>query len=272
MIRLGIILQYAMVALFVASAPATAKDLAVTEGETAALQLALDRGLAIYRYDQAAWHTTDTMLKDVKDPKAAGVRGWVVTKVDGGHLTTFWAPQGDGFRGVYSAIWTGSKVIDRKVLMPEESALTKEQAELIRARQAADANGLQRCGKAPFNTVVLPPEKAGDPILVYFLTPQTTLTSIPMGGHYRFAVKEGQILEQRGFTKSCLELPFGKAEGNKGKPEALMVSHLLDPVPTEIHVFSVFAAQLPIYVATASNNHLWSVEISGGQPRARVIK
>jgi hypothetical protein len=268
MMRLKTVLQPVVTALLFLSAPAFADEPAMTESEAAALRLALNRGLAIYHYDQAAWHTTDTMLKDVKDPEAAGMRGWVVTRVDGGHLTTFWAPQGDSFRGVYSAIWTGSKVIDSKVLTPEESALTAEQIDLIRARQTADVSGLQRCGQAPFNTVVLPPEKPGDPILTYFLTPQTTNSSIPMGGHYRFSIKDGKSMEQRSFTKSCLELPFGQ----KGKPEALMITHLLDPVPTEIHVFSVFVARLPIYVGTAENDHLWAVEIVGGEPRVKMLK
>ena len=45
-----------------------------------------------------------------------------------------------------------------------------------------------------------------------------------------------------------------------GRPEALVVTHFLDPTPTEIHVFSSLAAQVPIYVATTQNKHVWSVE------------
>jgi hypothetical protein len=56
------------------------------------------------------------------------------------------------------------------------------------------------------------------------------------------------------------------------KAEALVVSHLLDPTPTEIHVFSVFAAKKPIYVITVTNDRIWAAEISGGQARIRLVK
>lgn len=263
-------------AFMLAASPAFGNDPAIAEGEKAQLQLALNRGLDIYRYDQAAWHITDTMMKDVKDPWATGIRGWVVTKVEDGHLATFWAPDGDGFRGVYSGVWTGSQAIRRKLLTREESVLSSEQVDLIRAvnrvRQEAEAGNLQRCGSKPFNAVALPPEKSGDPVQVYFLTPQTTFASLPLGGHYRFAIKDGTIVEQRGFTKSCLELPLDGGAKDKGKPAGLMMTHLLDPVPTEIHIFSVLAGRVPLYVATIENNALWVVEISGGQPRARKLK
>ena len=46
----------------------------------------------------------------------------------------------------------------------------------------------------------------------------------------------------------------------KGQLAALTVTHLLDPVPTEIHVFSSLSIHLPVLVATTSNAHLWAVE------------
>ena len=48
--------------------------------------LAIDRAKLLYRYDQAAWHTTDAMRRDVPDAALATIRGWVVT------------PDGDGWR------------------------------------------------------------------------------------------------------------------------------------------------------------------------------
>lgn len=251
---------------------ATAAEPAMSDTDASAIQLSLNRGFEIFRYDQAAWHTTDTMLEDVKDPRGKGISGWVVTAADDGLLTTFWKKDGDGFRGVYSAIWTGSSVTHRQLLEGSDSNLGTQQIELIRARLAVDTSKLERCSDKPFNSVILPAEKPGDPILVYMLTPQTSANSIPMGGHYRFAVVDGKTVEQRAFTKSCIELPFGKSDRKNGKPEAMFITHVLDPIPTEIHVFSVFATKAPIYVGTSSNDHVWVTEISQGQPRVRLIK
>ena len=55
------------------------------------------------------------------------------------------------------------------------------------------------------------------------------------------------------------------------KAEGFVISHLLDPTPTEIHFFSVFAGQTPIYVITTQNERLWVTEVVNGEPRARLL-
>ena len=42
-------------------------------------------------------------------------------------------------------------------------------------------------------------------------------------------------------------------------PAGLVVNHLLDPVPTEIHVFASYSLQMPLFVATR-DKRLWRVE------------
>ena len=253
--------------------PVFAEGSGIGEGDAAALQVALNRGLALRNYDQAAWHTTDTLREDVKDLNGSGIQGWVVTETEDGWLSTFWKPDGDSFAGVYSAEWDGKKVKNRKVLVGESTALTAAQIGLIRAQQAVgDAQPkIERCSEAPFNSVILPPESDDDPILVYYLVPQTSNDAIPMGKHYRFEVRDNKVVNQRSFTNSCIALELTDGKG-KGKLEALVITHLLDPVPTEIHVFSVFAAEVPIYVSTASNKFTWAVEVSSGQPRVRKVE
>ena len=241
-----------------------------TSEELAALQAAVHRGQMLYAYDQAAWHTTDAMREDVKNLAGSGIRGWVVTPAADGWLLTYWKPEGDTFAGVYSAVWSKQRVRQRKLLTGDAAVLSAEQLSLIAARNAVNDRKLERCADAPFNTVVMP-EEGGGGILVYLLTPQTSTTSIPAGGHYRFTVRGGEVIEQRSFTKSCLELAFASPERDE-RPVALMVSHLLDPVPTELHVFSMFAAGTPVFVMTASNERLWAVEANGGQAQVRVIR
>lgn len=262
---LALLLAAASPSLAAGDSVAADKASQLTEADQAAAVLAITRGRLLHDYDQAAWHTTDTMLEDI-DPRESGVRGWVVTPQGDDLLVTYWKPDGGGYAGVYSALWTGTDVTARTVLEGDATRLSDEQLRLIQARQAVDPKGLAGCSTHPFNTVVLP--DADGTILVYFLTPQTSLSSVPMGGHYRFTVKDGKVVDQRKFTNSCIELDL-KGSGN-GKPAALVISHLLDPVPTEIHVFSVYAAGIPIYVQTTSNEVMWVVEVSGGEPRFRI--
>ena len=40
----------------------------------------------------------------------------------------------------------------------------------------------------------------------------------------------------------------------------LMISHLLDPVPTEVHVFFGLWAETPLYVTTVPNRKVWLVD------------
>lgn len=137
------------------------------------------------------------------------------------------------------------------------------------AREALKSADVKMCVDKPFNTVVLPPASPEAPISVYFLTPQTEVASVPAGRDYRVDVsaddKTGPV---RAFTNSCISVPSDRAAN---KPEALVLTHLLDPTPTEIHVFTMLAAGLPLYVSTTQNKRLWVVEASGGQARIRLL-
>jgi len=237
--------------------------------DIAAIQSAVDRGEMLYDYDQAAWHTTDAMREDM-DPVARGVRGWVVTPQGDGLLVTFWKADGEGFAGVYSALWTGRDVRSRTVLEGSAGRLSDEQLGQIRAREAVDVSGLARCVDAPFNAMVIPTGEVGE-VFVYFMTPQTSTKALPFGGHYRFTVRDGTVVDQRSFTRTCLDVALeGPEEGDD--LVAMTVSHLLDPVPTEIHVFSMLAARKPVFVATTTNERVWAAEVSGGQVRVRSVR
>ena len=57
-----------------------------------------------------------------------------------------------------------------------------------------------------------------------------------------------------------------------GRREAVgfVISHLLDPVPTEIHVFTAIASGKAVFVSTKSGM-AWNVEPSGGTARIQGI-
>jgi hypothetical protein len=234
------------------------------------IQLALDRGTRLFNYDQAAWHTTDAMLVDVPDPSGAGIRGWVVTPDDKGLRVTYFGVAKSTLFGIYSAIWTSKEVTDRKRIPPGPgSKLSLDEQRLVAARDAADPDGLSTCAKnKPFNTIILPGRTSADPISVYYLTPQTQNNLFPLGGHHRIDVKDGKVAAKRTFTKSCIDLNRIQQDSDD-RVAAFVISHLLDPTPTEIHVFSVLAAEVPMYVSTISNKAIWAVEVISGQARVQ---
>jgi hypothetical protein len=89
---------------------------------------------------------------------------------------------------------------------------------------------------------------------------QTENGSFPFGGHYEIDIAaDGHVAAERGFTRSCITMP--KPEGSEGKrPAGLVLSHLMDPQPTEIHVFMQFGIGMPLYVMIADPKALWKVE------------
>jgi hypothetical protein len=250
------------------SAVAAKAPESLTAVEQLQLQDNLNRGQLLYRYDQAAWHTTDTMVAHVPETQRHLVRGWVVTEGPRADKVTYFGMDGDRPFVVYSAGWDGSKISNEEIPAPgRRPPLAAEEQRLAAALIAAwpAAQKLGRCSDRNFNTVVLPGKSPADPISVYFMTPQTKTNQYPMGGHYRVDINNGTVVHQRKFANSCINLDTSPHDGVK--PAGLGITHLLDPVPTEIHVFSVFAALIPVYVA--AKDRLFVVEVSNGQARVR---
>jgi hypothetical protein len=251
------------VATLVVSAPSAAQTITVAPEQQAAIDLAEERGALIYAYDQAAWHATDDMLAKLPDA-ASSVGGWIVDGPVGGPTAIFFDRDPQQPHAVYEAHFRSGALVDSKVLGPDDDrALSAERLRLIRARRAAlEAFGkaeAKMCSPQRPNTVVLPPEQPDGAVLVYLLTPQPDLKRFPLGGHYRVAIApDGTVGDVRSFANSCLMM--SPPEGDGKKPEMFFVTHLLDPVPTEIHVFTSLAAHLPIGVMTTANKRLWIVD------------
>ena len=250
-----------ILALAFATPAAAAPAPTVSEAETAALEKAVSRGRLIYAYDQAAWHGTDDLREKVPD-FATKVGGWIVDgPADAAEIVFFDRDQADP-KAVYIAKFENQRLVSSRVLgSADDRSLSAARKAMIAARHAAvqefAGSEATLCKEQPPNTVVLPPTAAGEPTLVYLLTPQTDLETIPLGGHYRVTVTpDGRAEEVRPFSKSCIDLPLLQ---NGETLLALAITHLLDPVPTEIHVFSSLAAKLPLYVGT-SNGKLWEVD------------
>jgi hypothetical protein len=258
---------FVMVAVMLAmpgAAHAQSKPVKLSSDERAATDLALARGKLIYAYDQAAWHGTDAMLAKLRQPEKL-VGGWIVDGPAAAPVLIFFDQDKADPHAVYIAEFQGNKLATDRLLDPTspERSLSPERkamiAALAKGKEAWRAAKPLFCAKQSANSVVLPPERPGGPHLVYILTPQTEADAYPFGGHFRVEIgADGSVGASRGFTNSCLtmERPKGEAGG------MIFITHMLDPVPTEIHVFTSLAARVPVLVGT-SPERIWAVSGSG---------
>ncbi|MDF7773811.1 hypothetical protein P1X14_01005 [Sphingomonas sp. AOB5] len=248
-----------------APVPAFTAPPAESPADAEAIRIAEERGKLIYAYDQAAWHGTDDFLAKVKDP-AAIAGGYIADgPVDAPRLT-FFSKDRTNPQAVYVAQFRGNRLVSSKVLgEKDDRRLSPQLVSMIRARETAGeawrtAPGSFACVRdKPMNTVVLPPATPGGPMLVYLLTPQTEMAKLPFGGHFRVEIgPDGKPGAIRGFTRSCLTVPI---PGPRQPVTSIGVAHLLDPVPTEIHVFSSLAAKKPLIVVIENpEKRYYSVE------------
>lgn len=228
--------------------------------EQAAISQAIERGRLIYAYDQAAWHSTDELRRRMPAASMPADGGWVVEPRGDLLTVTYYGVEGETLYTLFQADMRGSKVVQSRVFGPKDDrALTPETLALVRARQAAMrvGTGKARCTSGPFNVVVLP-QGAGQPTLVYLLTPMQTAGEYPFGGHYRIDVgPDGAVVSERAFTLACLNI--GAPPAGAGDGAMAVVSHMLDPTPTEIHVFMSLWMGKPVGVIT-SPKEVWSVD------------
>src|SRR3990167_3900743 len=125
-------------------------------------------------------------------------------------------------------------------------------------REMASHSDWKPCANARFNTIVLPTEADGS-VPVYFLTPQTETALFPFGGHFEVDVaSDGTISNTRAFTHGCIALQ-APSQDSGSKPAALVITHLLDPIPTEIHVFEQLYTGVPVFVMTGPKT-VWKVQ------------
>ncbi|MES2021669.1 MAG: hypothetical protein V4460_10235 [Pseudomonadota bacterium] len=223
---------------------------------------ASNTGRLIYGFDRAAWVSTDALMAAVPKDQLTGVGGYVVEVSDEQTLhVTYYRESNATAQAFFVADVRGGKVV-RQEQLPQPVALTPSQAFLAHAREIAveraKAQKYEPCTPAPFNTVVLPSPNGG-PVAVYLLTAQQDAATYVMGGNYRVVVApDGHVLSSRPFNVSCLAMKPPKLPPG-ATAEGFMTTHLLDPVPTEIHVFTSYNLHMPLFVGTAPKT-VWVVK------------
>lgn len=249
------------------AAPALADP---TPGELTAAAAAEARGAEIYAYDQAAWHSTDAMQDDIRDAKLTyevmkgrGLAGFIVEPASDGLLLASYYGKKDGKTFAIARYWVAGSKVKRGGLVKvgEDAALSPLALTLIDRRDkavtVAQTDKIDICTDGAPNTVVLPPRADGS-IPVYVMSASVQTGTFPAGGHYLYVFDAaGKLASKRPFTKSCVlvdwrNLPKGAAGAS--------VSHLLDPQPTEVHVFVSLNMPGKFFVITTSNKDLWLID------------
>ena len=238
-----------------ASAPSTTAETTV--------QRVARRGITMFWYDRAAWVSSDDLLAKLPANRRSEIGGWIVSPSTNGLHVDYFGKAVD--RVVYAVEVSGQVLSDAKVFPVDAEPVLREPAlrmahALIAARaEMARHADWRSCAAAAFNTIVLPPE-TDNAIPVYFLTPQTENGSFPFGGHYEVDVApDGHVASTRAFSRSCITLTKD-AQPTGANPAALVVTHLLDPQPTEIHVFEQLYVGVPLFVGITSPRSMWKVE------------
>jgi hypothetical protein len=234
--------------------------------EQAALRSAEATGLTIYKHDHAAAVATDAVgaLGILKSDKR--LRGWITESQGEGILVTFIS--GDT-NEVPQALYRVSVSKEGEVTGPPQEfkvpqALTEFESRAAAARLFAAKYSFQPCAER-YNTVVLPADSSPSPNWMAYLIPGTQdALRIPLGGAHRLELDATaeHLVNERGFTRSCVVLgdPKGDPKGEpKKRPVGLFATHLMDPVPTEIHVFWNLWAGIPLYISTPPNGTVWNL-------------
>lgn len=226
------------------------------------------RGLEMYAYDQAAWHSTDRFLADVAAAggndflRQRGYRGYVVEPVPGGLRALFYGERDGRLTAIARYSVSGSKVTGGGIVAlgaaEEMTPLALRMiAALAKAREAMAKPDHGVCSRTPPNSVVL--SQPDGTLSAYILTSTDDAGIYPAGGHYRFDFDAaGTLVAERKFMNTCFPINFKNIPQGK-EPALLVLSHLLDPQPTEIHAFVSRNIPVALAVMTVSNDLIWAV-------------
>lgn len=220
------------------------------EQEAALLQSAETTGAIIYLHDHAAAVATDAALKLKAFKKDKRIGGWI-TELRQGRINVTFVDRTPA--ALYRIEVSENGVAGPVIALDSPAPLSEYEQGAATARAAAMASDIQPCSSR-YNSVVLPSSATADGNWMVYLLPATTKSSVvPLGGTYRMEVSGSTVTAQRGFTRTCITLQ------NSPRTAGLMITHLLDPIPTEAHVFWSLWAKQPMYVAVV-NGGLWGIE------------
>lgn len=232
------------------------------DGQIAKALLAADAaGRLIYLHDHAAAVATDAVMELKafrRDGKRGDLAGWITEQRDEGIIVSFLSSESVPRARYRVTVANDGRIAGSPEALAEPAALTAYELGAARARATAATATFEPCSRT-YNTVVLPPTTEDGGWTAYLLPGTTQQGVVPLGGSYRLELDTtgDRILTQRPFTRSCIAIESPRNDRSM-KAVAMMITHLLDPAPTEVHVFWSLWARQPMYVATSQGN--WLIE------------
>ncbi|HEV7659968.1 MAG TPA: hypothetical protein VGO55_09000 [Allosphingosinicella sp.] len=233
----------------------------LSRAELAALDAAVQRGRLLGLIDRSGRFATQDMLSRISDPNAAGIAGWIAEPEGNGVAVTFYADSDAGPVIVYRVTILGGRIVSRDVHIAAAARppLNPIQARMAAARAATARLENRPCAGEDFNVFVVPPASADGPIDVYQISPQTRRGFYFLGGHFKTSIAaDGSVAATRSFTNACLETAAAEPAAG-ARPAPIAVTHLLDPLPQEIHVFLSIWTGHPLVVVAGDPQRLFAV-------------
>jgi hypothetical protein len=233
----------------------------LSRAELGALDAALQRGRLLGLIDRSGRFATQDMLSRISDPNAAGIAGWIAEPEGNGVAVTFYADGDPGPVIVYRVTILGGRIVSRDVHIAAAGRppLNPIQARMAAARAATGRTENRPCAGEDFNVFVVPPATADGTIDVYQISPQTRRGFYFLGGHFKTSIApDGSVAATRSFTNACLDTAVAEPAAG-ARPAPIAVTHLLDPLPQEIHVFLSIWTGHPLVVVAGDPQRMFAV-------------
>jgi hypothetical protein len=201
------------------------------------------RGRALFSYDKAAWHGTDSIFALKPDTK--GLAHYICTQSPSGWVVIFpqWNETHDQLLAIYEAREKAGKFAARKLPKPvpvDADVVSKERALEL-------AIGDFPAPNRPYNIAILP--GPGGQFYVYLYPGQTKENAWPIGGDVRYTISaDGKtIVEKRRLHNSLQDMEV------RARQLGGYHTHAITDVPEDTDVFYVLNRKpsMPEFVGTA---------------------
>lgn len=218
-------------------------------------------GLAIYQDDLvSAWGTDAAVVEGL--PREAGYRTWITTHDVNGWEVHFLAERDGRLVEPLSVTFPPEPRPGRaKVSRYEPPRVPHPDVRFMFDAYLTAAKPAHQTCSEHYNHVVMPAARAGEEGWLIYLLAATTDGSLVVGGHVRRRVSDdgSRLLEDVQMSKQCLTLPpDGKDIPAGAKKVASVVSNLLWPCPTEVHVWLSLLSRKDLYVHNRTG--LWEID------------
>jgi hypothetical protein len=233
----------------------------MSEAEQRAVNAARSLGVLIFLHDRAAAIGTDEVRKLKGFDKDQRLHGYITERRGDAIRVTFYGAQaGAADAPLYRVTVPNSGAPPPAEVVATAVLLSRYEAGAVAARKLALAEPPEPVCSMQYNSVVIPAAEGGPVGWAVYLLPGTTDAKVlPVGGAHRMEINPDatRVVSRRAFTRSCLTV------ANDPQAVALSLTHLLDPQPTELHVFWSLRLRKPLMVSTPPAGSLWAVSGQG---------